>query len=252
MCRHFSSRRAHGVCSGFVFFLLSVLLLTGCRESAQKFGRLTELAGNKTDKGISGHYFTEIYEHFFSPLKDTTTKILEIGVEKGGSLQLWRDYFPKAMVYGIDIIDTSELNSKRIRTFIADQADRGQLKSAIDEFGSDFDIILDDGGHGVDQQQISFAALFPHVRPGGYYIIEDVHTSLPQIYPHYGVEEGEGNSTLRMIENFIRTGQIESIYMTQEEMGYLKDNIDYCNLFFRNHPGHSITCLFKKKNSRPG
>jgi hypothetical protein len=133
------------------------------------------------------------------------------------------------------------LNSDRIKTYIADQANRSQLKSFIDANGCDFDIILDDGGHSMEQQQVSFGYLFKCVKPGGYYIIEDVHTSL-------GISgEEEKWTTLSMIYNFVKTGKIESKYMTKEEMDYLSKNIRYCNLLVNRIIEDSITCICKKK-----
>jgi len=163
------------------------------------------------------HGFTELYEHLFYPKKNSQLKILEIGIGEGGSLFLWQDYFPNAVVYGIDILDKSELNSGRIKTFIADQANRKQLESFIEKYESGYDIVLDDGGHTMEQQQISFGYLFKHIKPGGYYIIEDVHTSLHSRYPGYGVEHGKRNTTLYMIHYFIKRTVIKSKYLTEEE-----------------------------------
>jgi hypothetical protein len=64
---------------------------------------------------------------------------------------MFGDYFPNAVIYGIDIIDTFWLNSNTIKTFVADQANRKQLKGFIDMYGDGFDIILDDGGHAMAQ-----------------------------------------------------------------------------------------------------
>lgn len=230
---------------------LMLVMVTGyfaCTDKHQ-FGELREMADGMTDKDMTVHGFVEPYEHFFFPLKETAVRICEIGIGKGGSLIIWRDYFPKAKVYGIDIDDCSDLQSERVKTFIADQADRNQLQSFIDEYGGDYDIILDDGGHRMDQQQISFGFLFKHVKPGGYYVIEDVHTSLYDYYPAYGAEEDEKNTTLSMIHNFNRYSSIRSPYLTSEEMDYLNNNIDYCSLFFRNNTIYSMTCIFKKLTS---
>lgn len=233
-----------------ISWMMMALCLTGCKDSARKFGELSALAGNTTDKGLSGHGFTEIYERFFYPLKYEPIKIFEIGIERGGSLRLWERYFPKASVYGIDIIDKSSLDSNRIHTFVADQGSRNKLKQFIRKYGNVYDIILDDGGHYMDLQQVSFAFLFKYVKPGGYYIIEDVHTSLPSYYRdvgyNFGVEDGEANTTLRMIQNFMETKKIESQYMTIEEIRYLNRNIEYTVLFARNTKAYSMTCIFKK------
>ena len=212
--------------------------------SESSLGELTDLADQYgTDKGSRGHSFTEVYEYFFRPIKYKASKICEIGIAEGASLKMFRDYFPKAVCYGIDINDSFWLKSGAIKTFIADQANREQLKDFIDTYGDDFDVILDDGGHTMEQQQVSFGYLFKYLKPSGYYIIEDVHTSLDDSYT---VEENEENTTLRMINGFIRNGKIKSEYMTIEEENYLIDSIEYCNLLSRNE-GNSITCIFKKR-----
>jgi hypothetical protein len=124
------------------------------------------------------------------------------------------------------------------------------LNSFIQKYGSDFDVILDDGGHAMNMQQISFGFLFKHVKPGGYYVIEDVHTSLPNRYPGFGVQKEEENTTLGMINGFIRQEKIRSVYLTPDEMEYLNNTIEYCNLWVSNNSAHSMTCIFKKKESR--
>lgn len=220
---------------------------SGCRDSSYQFGEMSRLAGFTTDKGPFGHGFTEVYEYFFYPLKSAPIKILEIGILGGASLNLWQNYFPKAAIYGIDIEDCSSLNSKRIKTFVADQASRIQLKHFIRRYGKAYDIILDDGGHSMEQQQISLGFLFPYVSAGGYYIIEDVHTSLPHVYSGYNVNEKGTNSTLRMINHFLETRKIESQYLNIGEIKYLQRNIDYLVLFFRNKNSFSMTCIIKKR-----
>jgi hypothetical protein len=224
----------------------------GCKDSARQFGELTALAGDKTDKGIFGHGFTDVYERFFYPLKYKPIRICEIGIDKGESLRLWEKYFPKASICGIDIDDKSFLNSKRIHTFVADQGSRSKLRQFLRTYGGAYDIILDDGGHDMNLQQISFSYLFPSVKPGGLYIIEDVHTSLPQFYPGFGVDPDGANSTLRMIQHFTETGKIESPYMTRDEIRYLNQNIEYAVLFAKNSRQHSMTCIFRKVKRKPG
>lgn len=214
------------------------------------FGDLTTFAGDRTDKGLTAHHFTEIYEHVLSPLRYKPIRILEIGIAEGGSLAMWEDYFPKARIYGIDIEDASALNRERVTTFVADQSNRQQLEAFIRAHGPEFDFILDDGGHSMEMQQVSLGYLFPYVKPGGYYIVEDVHTSLLW-YPGegYGAEQDEKNTTLTMIIEYMRSSTIASKYMTPEEQTYLTRQIEYSNLFFRNNPEHSMTCIFKKRAS---
>lgn len=240
-------------------WVLPVLILSAsCYSRTQGFGELSRLSLGKTDK-LDTHGFTEIYEHIFSPLRPLPIRICEIGIGRGGSLVVWGEYFSKATVFGIDMYTLTELRtllrdqgvkedflpsvpeSDRLKTFVADQANRDQLKAFISKYGGDFDIVLDDGGHKMDQQQVSFAFFFRHIKAGGYYVIEDVHTSLT-----YGAQVGEANTTLSMIEHFIRNAQIKSQYLTAEEIEYLNRNIEYCNLFYRNNSARSMTCIFKK------
>ncbi|MCK5706980.1 MAG: class I SAM-dependent methyltransferase [Candidatus Aureabacteria bacterium] len=227
----------------------TLFLLNGCKEEKKsyKYGDLATSAVGETDKEISKHGFIEIYEHIFSPLKDSTTRFCEIGIGRGGSLIMWSNFFKNADIFGIDIFKMTHLNTKRIKTYITDQSKKDQLKKFIEDSGGNFDIILDDGGHAMDQQQISFGYLFKHIKPGGYYIIEDVHTSLPLHSKGYGISDDEKNATLLMINNYIKTREIKSNYLTEEEIKYLNDNIYYCNLFFKNNNIQSITCVIKKK-----
>jgi hypothetical protein len=227
--------------------ILLVLCLPGCRRQEKTVGELTRLAGVKTDKGITVHNYTEVYELFFSPLKNTARKVFEIGIAGGGSLEMWRDYFPYATIYGIDIFPKNELDSARIKTFVADQADRRQLAAFIARYGGFYDIIVDDGGHTMEQQQVSLGFLFKHLRPGGYYVIEDVHTSLPEFWSGFGVEPDRANSTLTMINRFIASGRLTSRYLATAEAKYLTRNIEFCNLFARNNRFHSMSCLLKKR-----
>lgn len=235
--------------------VLSLVLLAavGCRgpDPAQDYGELTALAGKwGSDKGRRGHRFTGVYELFLRPVKHEVGKVLEIGVLRGASLRMWNDYFPNAVIHGIDIEDTSSNDTETIRTHIADQASREQLRAVLDVAGSDFDLILDDGGHTMEQQQVSFGYLFENVTPGGYYIIEDVQTSIYGIYQdRFGATKTGEGTTLAMIDHFIRTGEIESEFMTAEERADLTKNVEYASLLSRDN-GRGITCIFKKKDPK--
>lgn len=116
------------------------------------------------------HFLAE-YKRLFEEFKDKKGKILEIGIQKGGSLELWEDWLPGFQVIGVDILDCKEFDTERIKTIQCDQTDPKILDYAP------FDIIIDDGGHTMKQQQESFKMLYPHLNKGGLYIIEDLNTS---------------------------------------------------------------------------
>ena len=238
--------------------LVGFLLLVGCTadpqppppapQSATAAPALAELCEtHQSDKCAQHHEYVDLYEVFLDPVRDRTERLLEIGVAQGDSMRLWEEYFPNARVFGIDIYDSSQYDTDRIVTFVADQADREQLGAFIETHGSAFDVVIDDGGHGMEQQQVSFGFLFPHVRPGGMYVIEDIHTSFPHLYPGYDVDEDESNSTFSMFVDFVRDGEFESPYLDDQELAYLNAHVEHCLYSYRDNAFHSDFILCEKK-----
>lgn len=117
-------------------------------------------------------HYLPIYESVLA----RTERMLEIGVDRGGSLRMWREYLPKATIVGLDFNPKSaqyDAPQDDIHVRIGDQTDTGFLGRVLDEFGP-FDTILDDGGHQPSQMIGSFQYLFPRLAPGGVYAVEDV------------------------------------------------------------------------------
>ncbi len=205
-----------------------------------------------TDKCMGKHGFVEIYEPLFAPMRQDSIRFFEIGILNGVSHLMWRTYFRNAAIFGIDIRNYSHYSEgSGIMTFVADQSNREDLQAFIDTSGGQFDVILDDGGHAMDQQQISLGYLFPEVKPGGLFIIEDVHTSLPTLYPDtsFHVDSDLSNTTLLMLEHFVRTGEIKSEHLTPAECTYLQRNIERVELHYRRNRNHSIVCVIHKKDA---
>lgn len=123
------------------------------------------------------HYF-DIYESHFQRFRGKEVVILEIGVYQGGSLQMWKHYFgEKALIYGLDINpNTKQFEEDNVKIFLGSQSDRKFLRGLKKEIPR-IDILIDDGGHRMDEQIISFEELFDHVKPDGIYICEDILTS---------------------------------------------------------------------------
>lgn len=123
------------------------------------------------------HYFT-IYDRHFARFRGTDVHILEIGIDHGGSLRMWRDYFgPKASIYAVDINPhCNSLEQEGTQIFIGNQGDRQFLRSLRERIHR-IDILIDDGGHTMRQQIATFEELFPHISPNGVYLCEDLHTS---------------------------------------------------------------------------
>src|SRR5690348_10365137 len=132
---------------------------------------------HKTGRGIWKweHYF-EIYNRHLSRFVGRSPSVLEIGIYSGGSLEMWRSYFGQGShIYGVDIEPACKCYaSDDISILIGDQGDSAFWSTCKRQFNG-FDIVIDDGGHTVAQQQVTLEELLPFVRPGGVYVCEDIH-----------------------------------------------------------------------------
>jgi hypothetical protein len=133
-----------------------------------------------SDKGATAHRYVDHYERHLGPLRHHVMSVLEIGIYRGASLQMWRDYFPNAQVYGLDINDVKVMG-ERIHVVRGDQSDDALL-ARIRELGP-FDVIIDDGSHFGTDVHATFAGLFGSLQADGVYVIEDMHTAYQ---PDYG------------------------------------------------------------------
>jgi hypothetical protein len=147
---------------------------------------MTELADYcGIDKGTlhENHQYTKTYESLLKKYKSTKPTILEIGINDprfpGGCLKFWDLYFNQMNYYGFDIVDCSVLkyNREKITTFVGDQNNPDDLLSLINQNGlsENLDVIIDDGSHISEHIITSFKTLFPHLKKGGLYFVEDLH-----------------------------------------------------------------------------
>ncbi len=135
--------------------------------------------GRQIDKWL--HYFP-IYEKHFERFRGKSPRVLELGIDHGGSLQLWKRYFGHgAQIIGVDIDPAAMFIESQIRTACLDQTD----PTIATEFGP-FDIVIDDGSHRTEDQVLSFEHLWP--RCTGVYLIEDCHSVLPAVRNVGGLE----------------------------------------------------------------
>jgi cephalosporin hydroxylase len=128
------------------------------------------------------HYF-KIYDTHFQSFRGASPTVLEIGVRKGGSLEIWRDYFgPGCKVVGVDINpECREMEVDGFEIYIGDQGNPAFLTGLAERSGP-FDIIIDDGSHRMDDLRTSFSTLFPLLNSGGLYLVEDTHTCYMEEY----------------------------------------------------------------------
>jgi SAM-dependent methyltransferase len=129
------------------------------------------------------HYFG-IYERHFAAYRNRPIRVLEFGVYQGGSLQMWKHYFgEQAQIIGVDINPAcAQIAEPGIEIVIGDQTDR-KLHAELRAKYGEFDFVIDDGGHTMEQQIVTFEEQYPAVKTGGIYLAEDLHTSY---FPQWG------------------------------------------------------------------
>jgi SAM-dependent methyltransferase len=130
----------------------------------------------KTGRGVWkwDHYFDTYHRHF-GKFVGRNVNVLEIGVYSGGSLEMWRHYFGAGChVYGVDIEESCRCYEDDSTTiFIGDQGDR-DFWMTFKEKAPAIDILVDDGGHRMEQQIVTLEEMLPHLRPGGVFLCEDI------------------------------------------------------------------------------
>lgn len=163
---------------------------------------------HESDKWGVLHRFGPHYDRHFAGLRQEAVRVLEIGIggygfrPGGGSLTMWKRYFPRGVVYGMDIFDKSHADECRIQTIIGDQNDPECLQRIAAEYGP-FDVIIDDGSHVNEHVRTSFGELFRHVRPGGLYVIEDLWTAFAPGFGGTDAAESGAQTSLGLVKSLV-------------------------------------------------
>jgi hypothetical protein len=170
-------------------------------------GNLPALAAYFGTDKWGGHRYAQHYQTHFAPLRHRVRRVLEIGVggferpEEGGeSLRMWKAYFPRARIIGLDIHDKRAHDEDRIRTVQGSQNDEALLRRLSEEEGP-FDIVIDDGSHVNEHVIRSFLTLFPLLVADGIYAIEDTQTAY---WPPYGgamPDDPAAKTTMYMVKS---------------------------------------------------
>jgi hypothetical protein len=114
-------------------------------------------------------------------MREGRVTLLEVGILNGASLSVWEEYFPRAKIIGADI-DSScrRLARERVVIEVIDQSNLEDLVELGRKYGP-FDIIIEDGSHQWEHQITTLRTLFPFMRNGGYYVVEDLHTNFGEL-----------------------------------------------------------------------
>lgn len=134
-------------------------------------------AGAGGDKASDRHNYCVHYESVFEPFRDKFIRLLEIGIGEGSSMKIWLEYFPNAIVHGVDIDQKPNFGSIRQFSKQGDQNDESFWMWYNQDNGFRWDIVIDDGSHKTNGIVTSFKALWPSLKSGGFYCIEDLRCS---------------------------------------------------------------------------
>ena len=132
-----------------------------------------EALGAKYYPSKRWHNYLVYYWLHFRDIRLQVKRVLEVGVLTGESILMWEEFFPNAIIYGMDIDPKCrKCEGGRRKILIGDQGDITFLQQTARE-ASGFDIIIDDGSHRVEHQLTTFKTLFPYLTENGVYVIED-------------------------------------------------------------------------------
>jgi len=195
---------------------------------ARKYG--TDKRTNDSGQNIY-HGYTVIYDDILKNQKNKYKNILEIGVQAGKSIKMWEEYFPNAIIWGIDnfsdigcTVKKEDIETDRIKIIVGDQSDK---KLIDDNFKNiRFDMIADDGSHFSWHQQKSLDYLWNYLKSGGFYFIEDLAVCYNRKFREF---DDERSSTLKWLE-LMQNHLPFSYYIEYERMSEIINQIESINV----------------------
>ncbi|SMY24403.1 unnamed protein product [Zymoseptoria tritici ST99CH_1A5] len=195
-----------------------------------------------TDK-VTTHSYHHMYQKYLSPFRDVPFKMLEIGLGcdmnygPGASYWTWLEYFPYVDLYYIEYdaacAEKWAGNTTGATIFAGDQADVKFLERFMKEAGEDFDVIIDDGGHHMNQQIVSLQTLWRAVVPGGLYFCEDLQTSYWENYEGDPTQSGKVKTMMGMIKELaddlnVRPAKTARKHAVSQEMQFVDCMEEVC------------------------
>ena len=245
-------------------------VLRSSRLSIRRLDQLTALADKfGSDKGTlsEAHGYTRVYSRLFEKLRNSRIVLLEMGLHRfevdrrrhhaaegasgpaiarnAPSLEMWHSYFPRGRIFGFDIDDFSSVSIDRCTIVRGDMASPDDLKRLTDSIGDAIDIVIDDASHASHHQQIALAHIFPHVKPGGMYIIEDLGWQPPRL------ERAEAPKTKDLLRVLQVNGSFTSPFVSRDQAVVIEQTVESVQLFdslstLVSDPTDSLAVLRKK------
>jgi hypothetical protein len=234
------------------------------RRNSHSLGWLAKRFGSDKAGPPGVHRYTQHYQKFFEPLRNERMVLLEIGIggythagRGGGSLRMWKHFFPNALIVGLDLQDKKFVEEDRIRVYEGDQADPEVLERIVREVGPPR-IVIDDGSHFSHHVRTTFGVLFPLLENRGYYAIEDTQTSYWPEW-HGSADRQSRATTMAMVKDLLDGLNYVEFVDDDYEPTYTDRNVKevhcYHNLVIirkgRNDERTNKRRLLKKRYARP-
>lgn len=188
--------------------------------------KLIELYNNQTNL-VSDKWSSYIpqYQLTFSPYEEKKVKILEIGVQNGGSLEIWSKYFLNAeKIIGCDIDEkcsTLKFSSPVVEIITGDITNSKTLSKIATAAGNNIDIVIDDGSHTSTDIISTFLYLFPIINEGGVFVAEDLHCSY---WPEFEGGLQNPSSTISFFKALADIINFEHWRASESRTEYLRKN----------------------------
>lgn len=215
---------------------------------------LSKLAKKYKSDKYGSHFYTPIYQKYMQPKKNKKINIFEIGIgglepkvgysglKTGGeSLKMWRDYFKKGKVIGLDIVKKNLNLGKRVEIFHGSQNDNTILDKIIKKYKK-FDFIVDDGSHRYKDIKYSFEYLLHSLKDGGYYFIEDTQSSYIREFGGDGANLENQNTAINYFKKIIDKINHKEIENPYYKTGFIDKNITEIHFY------HNLIVVKKEIN----
>ena len=203
-----------------------------------------------TDKWGS-HFYTTHYQNHFKSFKYKKINFLEIGVggykdpySGGNSLRMWKVFFPFAKIFSLDIHDKSPQEENRIKIFKGSQVDEDFLDTISVTVG-ELDLIIDDGSHMNEHVIKTFDYLFPKLKNGGIYAIEDTQTSYWKHYDGTSEDFNKPGTIYHYFKSLIDGLNHEEFMISDYKKTYYDQNIVSMHFY------HNMIFIYKGINNEP-
>ena len=244
------------------FWTRSNLLVPEMIDRELQDGSLTNLSDLATaygsDKGPKKNRYTELYQMLFSPFREKEINFLEMGLLIGGpeqgfdqdrstldcpSIRMWLEFFKNAKIHGLDVSDFSWFDHDRFSFFRCDMDKRENISSTTSEMPG-MDIVLDDASHASHHQQYAFLEIFPKLKSGGLYVIEDLRWQPPHMERKGFTKTGELFYGFQTKKTFTHSNQ-----NLANELNSLASDISGCFVFQENYDTkgrHQVAVIHKR------